>query len=163
MIFYIVNLIIVPVCFVVYFAFRAGVDDYLKYKTGKTFKKPKKGFINFWTYRKLHKEVGLGIAYPLNLVLLFTFLLYAIITVGFGWLETMQLPIIISLALFSLVAVPASLFSWFCKNRVEFGEAIVLFKYYRRDGNRSLALGGLLAAFLPLICLIVNLMLYARR
>lgn len=93
--FYALNIAYAFICLFIYVSFRMGIGSYLRYKkNSKTFiRKNKNGFLNYWTYKKLHKEINLGYVYYLNLILVILTPIYFLVAISFGWSDLMRLPI----------------------------------------------------------------------
>ena len=93
--FYALNIAYAFICLFIYVSFRMGIGSYLRYKkNSKTFiRKNKNGFLNYWTYKKLHKEINLGYVYYLNLILVILTPVYFLVAISFGWSDVMRLPI----------------------------------------------------------------------
>ena len=111
--FYIFNIICAIFALFVYMSFRFGVDSYLRVtKNSKTFiRKNKKGVLNYWIYKKINNEVGLGYIFYLNIVLLVFTILYSFFAICFGWAKILQMPIAIINALLCTAQIPAIIFS----------------------------------------------------
>lgn len=135
--FYIINLIIVAFSIFLYVLFRSGIYSYLRLsKVSKTFiRKNRKGFSNYWLYTKLHKEHSLGIMYYLNVIFLFGLMVFSLVTICLGYLEFMQLPIIILSIILAVVEVISSSIATYYDTINEFGVPFVLWqktKFMRR-------------------------------
>lgn len=135
--FYAINLLIAIFSIFMYMMFRSGIYSYLRLsKTSKTYiRKNRKGFSNYWFYTKLNKERSLGILYYLNFIFLFSLLLFSVITICFGYLEFMQLPIIILSIVLAAAEIPSSFIATVYDTKEEFGTPFVLWqksKFMRR-------------------------------
>ena len=66
--FHICNVICSIIALFIYISFRFGVDSYLRVnKNSKTYiRKSKKGYLNYWTYKKINEDIGLGNIFHLN-------------------------------------------------------------------------------------------------
>ncbi len=111
--FYAYNIICAIFAVFLYMAFRSGVYSYLRVnKNSKTFiKKNKKGYVNYWLYKKIHSEIGLGHIYTLNIFLLTLTATYFCLAICLGWAEFLSLPIAICNALLCIAQIPAIIFS----------------------------------------------------
>ena len=69
--FHICNVICSIIALFIYISFRFGVDSYLRVnKNSKTYiRKSKKGYLNYWTYKKINEDIGLGNIFHLNVFL----------------------------------------------------------------------------------------------
>ena len=96
-------------------------------KNSKSYiRKSKKGYLNFWIYKKIHAEVKLGYVFYLNAFLLSLTLIYTVTAVGFGWIKALRLPIAICNLLLCAVQIPAAVFSEIYNNLEEYGKRLVL-------------------------------------
>ena len=122
------NIICAIFALFIYISFRWGVDSYLRVgKNSKTFiRKNKKGFLNYWLYKKINSELGLGRIYYLNIFLLVLTLLYCGTVFILGWIELLSLPIAICNAALCLAQIPAILFSDIYYNLEYHKEAFVV-------------------------------------
>ena len=111
--FYVCNIICAVFAIFLYVSFRFGVDSYLRVnKNSKTFiRKSKKGYANYWLYKKIHSEIGLGHIYTLNLFLLILTVTYFCLVICLGWANFLSLPIAICNALLCTVQIPSIIFS----------------------------------------------------
>ena len=111
--FHIYNVICSMVALFIYVSFRFGVDSYLRInKNSKTYiRKNKKGYMNYWIYKKINDEVGLGYIFHLNIFLFALTFLYSFLSVCFGWVKLLCFPIAICNVLLCIVQVPAIIFS----------------------------------------------------
>lgn len=126
--FYALNIAYAFICLFIYVSFRMGVGSYLRYKkNSKTFiRKNKNGFLNYWTYKKLHKEINLGYVYYLNLILVILTPLYFLVAASLGWLEITKLPIAILSIVLLCVQVPSMIFSEIYYNYEYHGRPFVI-------------------------------------
>lgn len=111
--FYIFNITCAIFALFTYISFRCGIDSYLRVnKNSKTYiKKNKKGYVNYWIYKKINNEIGLGYVFYLNILLLTLTLLYSLLSICFGWINFLRLPISICNVLLCIVQIPAIVFS----------------------------------------------------
>lgn len=115
---------------VFYFAYRDGVNTYLRIKkNSKTYiKKSKKGFRNFWLFEKIHKEQNLGLWYYLNIAYLLLLLIVSFVVITVGYLRVMQIPVVVMIAVLSIVETVAIGF-WIVNNNIgEYGTPFVLYQ-----------------------------------
>lgn len=137
--FYTCNLILSFFALLICFMFRFGVDDYLRYtKNSKTYiRKSKKGFVNFWFYKRMHSEKRMGYVFYLNILLLGLTPAYVLLAVSCGWIEIMQIPVsILSIAL-CIVQVPSIIFSNIYLSLEAYGVKLVLLKKFSSRGFYS--------------------------
>ena len=121
-----------------YFYFRMGVSAYCEVKKmSRSFvKKHTKGYANYWLYRELHRERGLGILYPVNYLFLgglgifFVGMLLSLIS----WME---IPVLILGILLGLVQTVALAVSMAYSNLNDYGSWFVLFRKRRTRGFDS--------------------------
>lgn len=125
--FHIYNVVCSIIAIFVYISFRFSVDAYLRVKkNSKSFiKKNKKGFVNYWTYKRIHNEIGLGRIYYLNIILLTLTLLYLFTSTCMGWVQLFSLPISICNFLLCIVQIPAIIFSDIYWNLENYGKRFV--------------------------------------
>lgn len=111
--FYAYNIICAIFAVFLYMSFRFGVDSYLRVnKNSKTFiRKNKKGYLNYWFYKKINSEIGLGHIYTLNIFLLILTATYFCLAICLGWAKFFSIPISICNALLCTVQIPAIIFS----------------------------------------------------
>jgi hypothetical protein len=90
-----------------------SIHSYLRInRNSKTYiRKSKKGFLNYWIYKKINDDVRLGYIFYLNISLLILTLLYVFFSVCFGWIKILSLPIAICNALLCAAQIPAIIFS----------------------------------------------------
>ncbi len=71
----------------IYAWLRIGIDNCLRYnKHSKTYiSKNKRGFANYWFYKKLHSDGELSLGYYLNGALLLLTLAFSSLAVSLGW------------------------------------------------------------------------------
>lgn len=149
--FYVLNILYTAFSVLGYLlSFRFGVDDYLHYtKNSKSFiRKHKKGFLNFWTYREIHKEINMGYVYYLNLALLILSPLCFVVSISLGWARVMQIPIAVLNSLLCCVWVPSAIFAHIYDNLQEHGQPLILLRSRRR-------LRGLDSSILTLLGLVM--------
>jgi len=82
--------------------------------------------LNYWLYKKINSELGLGRIYYLNIFLLVLTLLYCGTVFILGWIELLSLPIAICNAALCLAQIPAILFSDIYYNLEYHKEAFVV-------------------------------------
>ena len=81
-------------------------------KNSKTYiKKSKKGFLNYWIYKQINDDVQLGYIFYLNISVLVLTLVYVFLSVCFGWIKALNLPIAICNAILCVAQIPAIIFS----------------------------------------------------
>ena len=97
----------------IYISFRFGVDSYLRVnKNSKTYvRKSKKGYLNYWIYKKINEDIGLGHIFYLNVFLLVLTPLYSIVSICFGWVDLLAVPIAVCNVILCICQIPAIIFS----------------------------------------------------
>ena len=128
--FYICNILCAIVALYVYLSFRISITSYLRVnKKSKTYiRKSKKGFLNYWIYKKINDECRLGYIFYLNILLLVLTLVYVFISVCFGWIKVLNLPIAICNAILCVTQVPAIIFSHIYWNLENYKKKFVIFE-----------------------------------
>ncbi len=131
--FHIYNVICAIFALYIYITFRFGVNSYLRVnKNSKTFiRKNKKGFANYWIYKKIHEEINLGYIYYLNLLLLVLTAMYSIVAISFGWAGLMRIPIAILNLILCCVQVPSMIFSNIYDNYECYGQPFIVLRKNR--------------------------------
>lgn len=159
--FYWLNILLSFFAAILYASFRSGIYAYLRLsKNSKTFiKKSKKGFLNFWFYKKLKRE--LGYAYHLNLTLFFGTVAYTLIALSLAWIEILHLPIAIIYALLCTLQITTQIFSDINYNKHEYGTPFILWRKGKAGRVRSsiqdiIVIIGLIAFAVSNIWLAVN-------
>ena len=111
--FHIYNVICSMVALFIYISFRFGVDSYLRVnKNSKTYiRKNKKGYLNYWIYKKINEDIGLGHIFYLNVFLLVLTPLYSIVSICFGWVDLLAVPIAVCNVILCICQIPAIIFS----------------------------------------------------
>lgn len=111
--FYVWNILCAMVSIIMYASFRMGVNSYLRFnKKSKTYiGKSKKGYLNYWLYKKIDEEVGLGYIFYLNFFLLILTAFYSFLSICFAWVELLSLPVAICNAILCAFQIPAIIFS----------------------------------------------------
>ena len=111
--FYVFNIICAMVALHIYISFRISITSYLRInKNSKTYiKKSKKGFLNYWTYKKINDDLRLGYIFYLNIAMLTLTLVYVFLSVCLGWIKVFNLPIAICNAILCVAQIPAIIFS----------------------------------------------------
>lgn len=107
---------------------RSGIYSHLRLrKISKTaIKRNLKGFRNYWFYRDVQKNYGLGWIYRLHLAYFWGWIFHlsmALLAVALSW---MKLPVLICSCLLALLEIPAVVFASINENREEFGTGFVL-------------------------------------
>ena len=111
--FHICNVICSIIALFIYMSFRIGVNSYLRVnQNSKTYiRKNKKGYLNYWTYKKINEDIGLGNIFYLNVFLLILTPLYFFVSSCFGWVDLLAMPIALCNAILCICQVPAIIFS----------------------------------------------------
>ena len=139
MLFYLLNLFYAFFGIFNYIGFRIGVTAYLRHrKRSKTFiKKSKKGFANYWFYKKLHGELDLGAIYYLNLLLLIFTPMHFAFTVSCGWSDSFRFPIAVVSTVLCAVQIPSVVICQIYENYEQYGQAFVLLRRRENMGYDS--------------------------
>ena len=135
--FYVYNVICAMVAIYIYISFRISITSYLRVnKNSKTYiKKSKKGFLNYWTYKKINDDVQLGYIFYLNISMLVLTLVYVFLSGYFGWAKILYLPIAICNVLLCIVQIPAIIFSDVYWNLENYNKKFVVLE--RNKGYRG--------------------------
>lgn len=107
---------------------RSGIYSQLRLRkiSKTTIKRKRKGFQNYWFYRDIQKNYGLGWIYGLNLAYFWGWIVHLSIVlpaIAFSWLK---FPVFVCSCLLSLLEIPAVIFASVNENRAEFGTGFVL-------------------------------------
>ena len=161
--FYVYNVICAMVAIYIYISFRISITSYLRVnKNSKTYiKKSKKGFLNYWTYKKINDDVQLGYIFYLNISMLVLTLVYVFLSGCFGWAKILYLPIAICNMLLCIVQIPAIIFSDVYWNLENYNKKFVVFE--RNKGYRGfhssfytiIGILGILSFAIYNICLVI--------
>ena len=136
-----------------YAIFRGGIYSHLRLrKISKTaIERNRKGFRNYWLYRDIQKNYGLGFIYGLNMTYFWGWLVHlsmALLAIAFSWLE---LPLFICSCLLCLLEIPAVIFASVNENRAEFGNAFVLLAMTKETGKLNSSLIDLFSWVFPIV------------
>jgi hypothetical protein len=135
--FYFYALLIALYSWLFYAIFRSGIYDLLRLsKRSKSYiRKNRKGIKNYWLYSQIHQEHPLGAVYYLNIVFLFLLLIFSIITILFGYVMFLRIPVVVLATLLCLIEIPSMI--WFARIDAlsEYGKTFVLLA--RRRENRG--------------------------
>ena len=74
-------------------------------------KEKQKSFLNYWIYKQINDDVQLGYIFYLNISVLVLTLVYVFISVCFGWIKILNLPIAICNGILCVAQIPAIIFS----------------------------------------------------
>jgi hypothetical protein len=85
-----------------------------------------RGYRNFWLYKGINNEIGLGYVYRLNIALLVLSALYILVSVSFGWARALYVPIAICNAALCACQIPAVIFSEIYQNLEYYNKRFVL-------------------------------------
>ena len=161
--FYVYNIICAMVAIYIYISFRISITSYLRVnKNSKTYiKKSKKGFLNYWTYKKINDDVQLGYIFYLNIYMLILTLVYVFLSGCFGWAKILYLPIAICNVLLCIVQIPAIIFSDVYWNLENYNKKFGVFE--RNKGYRGfhssfyaiIGILGILSFAIYNICLVI--------
>lgn len=159
--FYAYNIICSAFAVFIYITFRLGVNSYLRvHKNSKTFiRKNKKGYSNYWLYKKLHAEVGLGYVYTLNLLLLILTVVYVFSVVFLGWAEFFSMPIAICNAALCIAQIPAILFSDVYWNLEHYEKRFVILEKHKSGGGFHSSLYALIEVIALMAFAVYNIFL----
>ena len=92
-------------------SFWCGFLSQSKQKQQDLYQKKQKGYANYWLYKKIHSEIGLGHIYILNVFLLILTATYFCLAIFLGWVKFLSLPIAICNSLLCTVQIPSIIFS----------------------------------------------------
>lgn len=137
--FFLAGIIFWSISLFAYGYFRSGISAYcsLMKLSRKFIKRAKKGAANYWLYKQLHQQKGLGSFYYLNLLFLFCLLAFAFL-LCFSWAKWMRIPVVIAGIVLGLVEIPAIFKASICIHREEFGKAFVLFRVCKGCNGKSI-------------------------
>lgn len=135
--FYSMQIIFLLYSLLLYANFRSGIYHHLRLrKISKTaIRKKQKGFCNYWFYRDIHKNYGLGFAYGLNIAYSLTWLFQlsvVLLTFVFSDLKWM---LFVCSCFLCLMEIPAVIFSSVNEYRAEFGSGFVLLAKTKETGK----------------------------
>lgn len=150
--YYFVTMLFMSLAPIFYLFFRFAVDSWLRRKGfSKTkIKKLKKGKLNYWWYDALHRDVDLGLIYPMNKLITILYPIAFSLALTLGWLRFMT-PIITGLyAIISVLLAGMSLFSSVQINIDTYGSPVVILRWTKEHGFSSSFLDLAWAAF-PLL------------
>lgn len=135
--FYELNIVYAIVSVWMYMSFRISIGYYLRHTgNSKTYiRKNKKDFWNYWIYKKIHAEIGLGYVYYLNLGLLALTLLYFLIATSLGWLDEMKIPIAVLHSLLCCTQLPSSVFAHVYDNLEDYGQRFIILRKRKIGGG----------------------------
>ena len=159
--FYLYNVICAVFALFIYISFRFSVDSYLRVnKNSKTFiKKSKKGFLNYWIYKRINDEIGLNYVFCLNIILLILTALYFCVTICFGWIELLYMPIAICNAMLCAVQIPTIFFSDIYWNLECYKKKFVILRKNKSGGGFRSSFYAIIEAIGLLVFAIYNISL----
>ena len=132
--------------------FRSGIYSYLRLsgRSKNHIRKSRRGAVNYWLYRALHKEKSLGILYCLNLVYLVTAVVFFLLAVSLGHLMMLQPFFLVFSILISLLDIPCTVSASVYNCILDCGRPFVL---WTRDksGRRRCSLRDWILAFVPAV------------
>jgi hypothetical protein len=146
---------------IIYGLFRCSVYSYLRVKRkSRTFiRKSKNGYLNYWIYKEINDNVGLGYVFYLNILLLALTLLYFLLAVALGWIGFLSLPIAICNVMLCIVQVPSIIFSDIYSNLELYKKKFVLFAIPPTGGRRRSSLSVIFMAGSLLFFAVYNIYL----
>lgn len=114
----------------IYFLFRIGVSDFLRYnKHSKSYiRKNEKGLINYWFYQKLHRDGDLILGYYLNAALLFGTVGFFLFVLCFGYLKWASSYVFVFSAVLCLLQIAGVAYSCICSKLADFRTPFVLLR-----------------------------------
>ena len=123
----------------VYFGFRSAVTSYLRvHKRSRTFiRKHKKGYVNYWLYKKLHEVFGLGLIYPYHILLMTVTAAYIVLSLALGWIASLRLPFALMHLVLCFIEIPGIVFEEIYENLENGNTKFVLFTYTEYRGVDS--------------------------
>jgi hypothetical protein len=129
-VYYFLTLIFLLVLAILYGMFRGGVQDWLRVgkKLSKThINKLKKGKQNYWWYDALHKELNLGVLYPLNKGFTLLYMCTLALAVALAWCKPVSWVFCGLMAVLCLLSTAMSVFARYWGNKELYGKGFVLF------------------------------------
>ncbi len=152
------------ICFIIYHFFlyaffRGAIYDYLRMsKVSKTYiRKSRKGIKNYWFYSQIHKEHSLGALYYINIIYLFSILVFLLMVVLFGQAKEVHILLILSAVIMCLMEIPCTVFASVIECRVEFGKPFVLFAVRKETKKLYSSLIDYASALVPAFLLYLGL------
>ena len=114
----------------IYAIFRSTIYNSLRLsKMSKThIRKNCKGFMNYWFYTQLHQEKNLGFLYYANIIFLIFLLLFSIISIFFGYLEVLKIPITLASSVLCLFEIPILIWCSKIDALTEYGKTFVFLR-----------------------------------
>ncbi len=153
--FYLFAFLFVIYQFFLYALFRGAIYDYLRMsKVSKTYiRKNRKGIKNYWLYSQIHKEYSLGALYYINIIYLFSILLFLLMVVLFGQAKEAYVLLILLAVIICLIEIPCSVFASVIGCKAEFGKPFVLFAIRKETSEIYSSLIDYAAALVPVVLL----------
>ncbi len=155
--FYFYSILIVLYNLFLYAIFRSGIYDYLRLsKMSKSnIKKCTKGFMNYWFFQSINKQMPLGILYDLNGIFLIFTAVFTLLTVSIGYIKMFQPVLLVISVLLCLIEIPAVILESIYANKIEYGRAFVFFAKRKHSGGYTSSLLEMLSWVITasLICL----------
>lgn len=150
MYFYVSAIVLALYSVLLYALFRGGIYDHLREsRISKSFiRKSRKGLKNYWLYHQLNKSRPMGALYYLNAAFLILLIIYLPLSVLFGKVGFMEIPVAIAAALLFFCEIPAIFFFTRADAIANYGRPFVFFAR-RREYN------GYYSSFLFLTSLII--------
>ena len=149
--FYFFGLIFALYGILLYAIFRGEIFNQLRLsKVSKTYiRKNRKGMKNYWLYSQIHKEHPLGILYYLNIAFLFVLLAFSAITILFGYLDFLKIPIFVLAVILCVIEIPTGILSTGIDALAEYGRPFVLLAKDRETKKLYSSILMLLGWLLP--------------
>lgn len=137
--FYLLNVFFILLNIFFYLLFRIGINSKFRLMhMSKTFvRKNKKGLINYWFYRKLYQQRPFGPIYYINILFLCSLLIYAVVSLLFGWLAHMRFWVILTALIMCVIEIPSHAMAIGYNNLESFGRVIVFFDREKVAGRRK--------------------------
>ncbi len=152
-VYYFLTLAFLVVLALLYGGFRGGMQDWLRVskKLSKThINKLKKGKQNYWWYNALHKELNLGVLYPLNkgFTLLYTGTLA--LSVALAWCKPVSWVLCGLMAVLCLLSSAMSVFAHYWYNKELYGKGFVLFRKNPRSRGYDSVIFDMTGSLFPI-------------
>ncbi len=133
---YLLSIIYSLCSILIYFLFRIGVSDFLRYKKhSKSYiRKNETGLINYWFYQKLHRNGDLVLGYYINATLLFATVGFFLFALCFGYFKWASAYVFVFSAVLCLLQIVAVAYYCICSKLLFFGTPFVFLR--RNPGIR---------------------------
>ena len=116
-----------------YVRFRGGL--YCAFQISR--KKKRKGFQNYWWFETQFQSGAIHKAYYINKGFFLAWCFVACATLIFSFVSIARLAVAILVLLLGLVEIPMALWGMVKENRRDYGRALVIFSFRKKNGNRA--------------------------